>query len=145
MKPQHIKFETTPKEVYWAWLVLWAKQPIGLAAYTRLQTIIATYPDYFPWEHKYSSIPQEVHDAFYKECYRVKQPQTVEPEKYGEGILAQIKPAELIPFNAQELMQAFKNFVADIDYAHKRAVAEEKRVRAIWKKHYDKFGLEYRP
>lgn len=61
----------------------------------KVQATIDKYPEYFPWEHKWTSIPKEVHEAYNREAY---------PERYepwgalvtsGEGLWEKMNKKEM--------------------------------------------------
>jgi hypothetical protein len=56
-----------PNEVIEVWAYQMSKRPVGTETYKRLQDIINKYPEHFPQEHIYNSIPNEVHIKYREE------------------------------------------------------------------------------
>ena len=52
-----------PSEVYEA-MCIGSLSIVGMELYNRYQEIVKKYPEHFPWETKYNSIPSEVHEAY---------------------------------------------------------------------------------
>lgn len=140
-----------PDDVYHVKFIQHCGQPVGSETYNWCQEVISKNPQHFPWEHKYKSIPQEVHDAYYLErngesredqMNRIfKRPQFEE----GKGIrstIVTIPPNP--PLNWDDLVQALKD-------SHKRELDQIEKARKdriehkkIWDKHYKPYGLEFR-
>jgi hypothetical protein len=148
MAKKRFTLEDIPNEVLWVLSIKWSKQPAGMTIYNKIQEVVDKYPQYFEWEHQYKAIPQNVHDAFLKECY----PERFEPIKWdesinkGEGLMAQISKQEPVKFPStqKELVEILNNFEKGMNESEQRRIDYEKKVRKIWDKHYRKFGLECR-
>lgn len=144
MKKQELK--DIPTEVLWAFQIQLCGQPVGQKIYEEVKSVIDKYPQYFQWEHKYKSIPQEVHDAFLKERY----PELEEPIDFSkssmQGIMANLGSQEPIRtlLSKNEFEEIFKNIYKKLEEKEKEKNEELKRVKKIWDKHYSKFGLEFR-
>jgi len=83
-----MKNEDIPKEVMYVWVAQSHNNGMmGSEMYNECKRIIKLYPKYFQWEHKYESLPKEVHEAYLEERY----PQRHEPIDWdgggGNGIL----------------------------------------------------------
>jgi hypothetical protein len=134
-----------PSEVLWVWNVQLSTPFVGLETMNKINEIIDKNPEYFKWEHKYKSIPEEVHEAFNKECY----PERFEPIQFeefkGESLLSQIsKSIERKPITYQGMVDSLQMYC---DNKNKELRKEQERIareKKIWNKHYSKFGLEYR-
>lgn len=141
--------EDIPSEVWWVFSILMSGHPVGMKTCNEIHAIIEKYPEHFPWEHLYKSIPESVHDAFSRECY---------PERYRpfeevfadvnsqKGLMQQIRDTPLFktPSTQQELIQMFDNYEKRLRDDHNKKIAEQKRIKSIWDKHYKKYGLECR-
>lgn len=130
-----------PSEVQWACIILNTSHGVGLETYERLEQIVAKYPEYFPWEDKYNSIPKEVHQAYIKEKY----PDMDKPivcTNSGEGIMSAINKDVFVykQKTAEEIMQWFKDLAAMV----KEDNDKEEKEKQLWDKHYSKYGLKYR-
>jgi hypothetical protein len=143
-KNKGIKLKDIPHDVLWVWMINGAKQPIGKQAYDKATKIIDDYPEYFPWEHKYSKIPQEVHDAFERECF----PERFKPIEYkhnSQGLNEIMnQPITQTKLTQQDLIDFFYKMEELEQKRRKEMEEKEKRAKEIWDKHYKKYGLEYR-
>lgn len=75
MKDLTVKeFEDAPVNVQYIYMCAVLKQPIGLDTY---EDAIKEHPEYFPDEIKHrkksEKIPQEVHDAYFEERYKLEE------------------------------------------------------------------------
>lgn len=123
----------TPLEVVWVWAV--SGNPMGQETYDKIRKIIKKYPEWFPWETKYNSIPQEVHDAYKGEVY---------PEK---EVKKDVTP-KVIVYTGERVM--LKDMVDTIQEYFNRQYqrkmdkrVEKDRLRKIWNKHYSKYNLSF--
>ena len=99
---------------------------------------IRAHPEYFPWEHKYWSIPDEVHQAFYDECYpKVETPAIEEGIGLYAGIHSSDEPAVFTKKSLYELLDMLQQI--DIEKRER-----EQHRRGLWHKHYNKYKLPYR-
>ena len=145
-----MKLKDVPLEVQWVWAQQEAQTPMGRDAFEQATDIVDKYPEYFPWEHKYKSIPQEVHDAFEAECYpeRGKPIEEIFDDlKVGVGLREQLKnqPVGVIPtkFTQSDFEELFNSLQEAQKKRTEQEKAEEKRVKRIWDKHYKKYGLKF--
>jgi len=140
---KEIKVSDIPDEVWHVKAIQFSKQPVGLATLNRVKEVIAKYPEYFTWEHKYESLPKEVHEAFEKEAYPKKLEWIPKEVNCNEGFLAQIEkrvtynPQSFTAKDLTDFMENIKNEV-NLKWEH------ERKITAIWDKHYKKYGLEFR-
>lgn len=136
-----------PHEVWWAWCIQ-EQGFCGSNTMRELNRIIDEYPEYFPWEHKYKEIPKSVHDAFSRECY----PKQFEPIKWEEnndgkgmwGVVKNTKSVDVVIKDNEQLSDILKGFSENMKKRDQKRIANEKRIKKIWDKHYRKFGLECR-
>lgn len=129
-----------PNEVLW---VLTLPRCVGSDTYRRVEEIIAKYPEYFPWETKYNSIPKEVHQAYIKEKY----PDRDKPISCGEGLIAEMRKSEVKYYN-DYLGKSFQELWDDLLNMEQQIRVKEaeryKKDKKLWDKHYKKYKLEFR-
>jgi hypothetical protein len=108
----------------------------------RRKAAVLKYPRWFPWETRYNSIPQEVHDAYLKETGFGDVRDTVPT---GEGLiyLAEKQGEYQLP-TFEETKFNILNWIKQKEEAETKARLEEIRRKAIWNKHYRKYNLTYR-
>lgn len=149
-----------PKEV-WEHIIMvnTSKGLMGSEWYNKCLAIEDKYPDWFPWEAKYKSIPDEVHDAYRRE----KNPDFflsfVEyQKKHGssnKGILHAIRESHersveraiqinKEPFKESSIADLFKKLIEDKKENLRLQDEKDKKDKALWDKHYKKYGLEHR-
>jgi len=113
---------------------------VGRETMERVRIIIDKYPEWFPWEHKYKSIPQEVHDAYFAEKY--PKPDFKSSTK---GIYEQMKEK---PVNTNLTIDSLRDMLNKLfDYDRERALIreyEKQKDKELWDKHYSKYNLEYK-
>lgn len=137
-----------PDEVWWV-TVMQMQPYIGMSAYEKMTEIMARYPEYFPWETKYNSIPNDVHEAFRNECWPDAFKGWDIPIVCDKGFFAQIK--EQGPVYTGELPKGetffslYEKHIANLKKQERDEIIENKRLKKIWDKHYSKYGLPYRP
>jgi hypothetical protein len=152
-----MKEQEIPSEVIYVSSLIQSGQPVGTKTYDFIQNTIKKYPQYFPWETKYASIPQEVHDAYRKEVggsdaetledmiKEFESKSGVIPS--GSGMISQIMNADFSEAKTTNLdftkadLEAFINSILESD---KEYAKEKEREKEIWDKHYKKYGLKYR-
>lgn len=130
-----------PSDVLEVWVLQSLNQPVGLSTYERMKATIKKYPEYFPWETLYNSIPDEVHNAYRKEV----DPTWGEPidwEKYRN--VKESPPIVLKPYEGGDIAKMFDELFEAENKRRDEELAERKRRMKIWKKHYSKYGLDYR-
>lgn len=123
---------------------------VGLGTYNRMKDIENRYPEWFPWETKYKSIPQEVHDAYLDEKYPNRhKPLHWQSEYTGIGILKAMERHQgNRPFKMPETQKEFSDMWAEIISKEQQMREQEKEKyeveKKLWDKHYRKYKLEYR-
>ena len=141
------EFNETPEDVIWVWSIRLSCKYVGQKTMLKIDKIINENPEYFEWEHKYKSIPKEVHEAFQNECYPKTNPPSVfytgeEYKKNLEDFIAQKEPEQ--PLTNEIIMKIIGN-IHDIEMKRlEEEKIERNRVKVIWNKHYSKYKLEYR-
>lgn len=113
---------------------------VGLEKLRWIQEIMDKYPEYFEWEHIYSKIPQEVHNAFQVEAYPKEESNAI---PYGEGLWTQLSKSPPSPVKKLTKEDLYE-FFAQQREKDEAQVDNEKRVRKVWDKHYGKYNLIYR-
>lgn len=138
-------FKDIPKEVLYIQMMEAMPFPwlVGIDEYNRVSAVKAKYPEYFPWDRIYESIPKEVHDAYRNE----KNPDWDKPiewiEKGDRGIEDLINDSTLKVSSVvteQDFMDLFEMLNKSENDEYKKKMADE----ALWNKHYGKYKLKYR-
>ncbi len=134
-----------PNEVLWASGIIFINHGIGIDTYEKIEEIIAKYPEYFPWETKYNSIPKEVHESYIKEKYPDRDKPIVCTNN-GEGLYSKIKNESFIyrEYTPEEVGEWFRQLEATIVKERNEVVLQRKKDKKLWDKHYKKYNLEYR-
>lgn len=130
-----MEVKDVPSEVYWVWIC--SLSPVGRETYEECQKIIGQYPEWFPWEHKYKSIPKEVHDAYWNEKY----PDWDKPLDFSKKHDSEPLVIEYPPKDPLKVME---DYFAAKDRRLKEERLQEKKDKALWDKYYKKYKLEYR-
>jgi hypothetical protein len=119
---------------------------VGLQTYQRLESTIEKYPDYFPWEYIYNSIPLEVHNNYIKQeklLFLSFYPLKEYALKDGEGLYSWLKRQEPIPIKiTKQDLQKLANQVF-VTAPKIKTEYETEKVK-LWNKHYKKYKLKYR-
>lgn len=149
-----LKKYNIPEEVFGVYHLQKCNAIIGTETFKEAQRIIDKYPQHFPWEHKYKSIPQEVHDAYNKEIgndfaslFKIIQAPLFDGSTRGKGIFQSmvdsgVQKAE--PFTNESFIKAFQDMNDMFTEKERKEQEEEKRKEKIWNKHYGKYKLKYR-
>lgn len=157
MKPK----TETPSDVAWVWVIQQSGQPVGLQTYEEIERVIDENPEYFPWEHKFKSIPKEVYQAYRFEafppreltdeefllCYNNENLINKEGNPSGKSIMEQIgenKPTLLKTLTGKEIADMFRKSLKEDEKRLQDAKTEHNRLKAIWDKHYAIYKLEFR-
>jgi hypothetical protein len=145
MKVGKIHDDGIPEDVWFVWIA--SQQPMGLEMYEKCQKIINENPKYFPWEHKYNSIPKEVHEAYLDEKYPNRHEPFIGGGSVGRGILELIneQPVSFADTEEKSLVEIFESVINFQETARKQREKQYQKDKALWDKHYKKYGLKYRP
>lgn len=127
-------YDNAPKEVLKVWAIKMMGHPIGGDLYKEVQDIISRNPKYFPYETAYNKVPQYVHEAYLDEIY---------PDRH-ELLWEGSNSKESAPIEKMSVEEIFKILIDKEAQDRKRKDDETKRRKAIWDKHYKKYGLEFR-
>ncbi len=141
---RHAIVKNIPQEVLIVWAMQRGTKYVGADMYRQIQDTIEKYPEYFPWEHTYSSIPQEVHNKFEEESDDLQlsfYPRKESDIKPGEGIYSWLKRQEPVVLKQVDIEEA-------LDYLFVTAPKIEKQYEIekikLWNKHYKKYNLKYK-
>lgn len=114
---------------------------MGLELYQKCKAIEEKYPKWFPWEHKYKSIPQEVHKAYFEE----KHSNYNSKIECKGGLASHLEDNKPFTINTKttfkEMMEEWHKSIMKIEEKRLKILEEDK---ALWDKHYKKYGLEFR-
>lgn len=140
---KQLKYSEIPDEVMWAMIIGFPHgnvRLVGVSTLEKIREIQKKYPEWFPWETLYDSIPQEVHDAYRNEAY----PDWDKPIEFsGKGVLDSLK--EKAPVYTGEVDPNWlDNLLTGINKQNDAAFEEDLRLSRIWNKHYSKYKLKYR-
>jgi hypothetical protein len=114
--------------------------------------MVAKYPDAFPRQTAWNKIPQSVHEAYNKEYWEVFPPDPLpllpdgsEPrgiKQMGDAMWhqAELRAQERASKPEPTFAELMNNFHKAIEQGHR--VEDQKK--ALWNKHYKKYGVEYR-
>lgn len=110
----------------------------------KLQATIRKYPEYFPWEAKYREIPQEIHEAYYKEKHGEWEIKW--KAEGGKGIMELIReaPTHEKEESSKTLSEMFQDIVNAQEESRKKREENRLKNKVLWDKHYSKYKLEYR-
>jgi hypothetical protein len=140
-----MNLENIPNEVIEVWAYQMSKQPVGTEPYKRLQDTINKYPEHFPQEHIYNSIPNEVHIKYREESIALRltfYPRKESDIQEGEGIYSWVRRQQPVPLKITNLdlqKLAEKVFVTAPKIKKEYETAKKK----LWNKHYKKYKLKY--
>lgn len=144
-----IDIQNIPDRVREAIAVRIVGQPVGKELYDRTQQTIKDYPEYFPWEAKYNSIPQKVHEAYGREKY----PFRYHISKFGKDNKPFNKLYHVLKINIdaipkkeltlQTLKELFSNMFLEQEKERERREQEKERAKELWDKYYQSYDLPY--
>lgn len=137
-----------PKEVEIAMVVNSGMGPfVGMKLYNEVVETINKYPEYFPWEHKWRTIPEEVHKAYLteineaaeknaekirKQRNKLSKKYETKSKKFGNG------------FTIDELNTLINHILEQSALTRKQKKNWENIDKRMWKKHYKKYNLKYK-
>ncbi len=142
-----------PEEVKEAMLI-GMREYVSLEQLTRFKDIALRNPKYFPWEEKYYSLPQSVHAAYRFEVNGGKDPWDMTSFKgvsdggSFKGLIPTIMEQPKIEVEVEQkpvdLLEMFNDAIKIMEDKRKREKEDFLKSKAIWDKHYSKYGLKYR-
>lgn len=143
-----------PHEVYSVHAIMYYGGPVGKSVYDQCLHVVNKYPEHFPWEHLYHSIPKEVHKAYELEAYGPKKSfeEQFEEFKIGAdhrpsgGIKELIEKAPKYTYQYDpnfNIGEAFEKMYAQKQEEDRKKFEEQQRLRTIWNKHYSKYKLTF--
>lgn len=122
---------------------------VGEELFNWAKGVMKKYPEHFPWEAKYDSIPEEVHVAYRNEAFPPIDWEAFSANS-GGGIMAVIdesnKEAEARyeENKNKSLAQMFDEIFEMSEHQRLKEEQAYKVSKAIWDRHYKKYGLPYR-
>jgi len=126
----HKELKDAPSEVQYLYMCSVMNHPIGSSIY---EETIKKHPEYFPDEiehrKKWEAIPKEVHDAYWKEYWKIDKEIYKDVPHRGKGIL----------FYAQNPKE-YAEYKEAFDAARKKALPLHE---ALHRKFYSKYGIEW--
>lgn len=146
-------FKDIPAEVWQVQMLQIHKTLVSPATYKECLRIIEKYPECFPWEAKYRSIPKDVHDAYIKECMNEWMRPFIETQvgpypKFNDRTfksMVSVGAQKRENYESLDAVQEFKNFFENMNEQEEKRAKQEREARELWDKHYKKYGLNYRP
>lgn len=134
-----------PQDVSWVWAIKYSRVAVGIETYNRIEEIIKEYPEFFPWENKYASIPNCVHEAYRNEKYP-PWGGIIKKGKNGKGIweLMQEKPKRRRKTKCIDIRQVIQEMFEHQEKCRRKEERQKKKDRKLWDKYYKPYRLEYR-
>lgn len=138
-----------PADVLTVWAYQKSNIPVGTMLHEHFRKIIKDNPEFFPWESKYDTIPKEVHDAHKTEKNAYindkLEKERQEREKDGEGSNTYHTYSVLVTMPSRpDYERACKDFVKKKREVENQVIAEKRKLKQIWDKHYAPYGLQFR-
>jgi len=126
----HKEFEDAPAKVQYIYMCAVMKQPIGSSTY---EDAIKEHPEYFHEDverrKKWEAIPQEVHDAYWKEYWKLDEEIYKNVPHRGKGLL----------FYAQNSKESAE-YKSAWEAANKKALPLRE---TLHRKFYSKYSIEW--
>jgi hypothetical protein len=123
------ELEKAPFEIQYLYIMGISNQSVGI---TIFEEAIEKYPEYFPdeveYRKKWALIPQEIHDAYWKEYW-----------KLDKEIYKDIPPSKGLMYLINNTDEA-KEWKKKWNSANKKAEPLKKKLH---KKYYSKYGIKY--
>jgi hypothetical protein len=136
--------EEVPDEVWEVWARQMSGIPVGIKEHNRMYEVINRNPKHFQWEHKYASIPKEIHKAYLEESQTI----TDNPDDFT-GRLEPTVSRAAFSLNNPLTEEQFIAMWEEISVVAAERLREKERLelldKGLWDKHYKPYGLEYRP
>lgn len=146
-----IKVREMPEEVAWYAVAYGLSRGIGVGRkfIERMQEIEEKYPEWFPWEQKYKSIPKEVHEAYRKEKlgFDINNLGEWRDKELSKGWLTMLEEdAMIVEFNIEDkpIQTLLDEAWNEMEKVKLRVIDDEKKDKALWDKHYKKYKLPWR-
>lgn len=144
------KPEDMPDEV---WVVLnWPYELVDIDTYNKIEAIKIKYPEYFPWEVKYRSIPQSVHDAYSEELhpggvFASFMDASKDQTSNHNGIIGLINDAPSGTYDSSKpfTIADFNKLADQFNNKRDQEIKQLRTDKALWDKYYKPFNLPYRP
>ena len=140
-----MKIEDIPVDVMWVSFMKMSSIAVGIETYSKVKAIIEKYPEWFPQETIYNSIPQEVKELFEKEKSELHD--SFYPRKEwditpGEGLVAWVnrQPIDTTTITKKSLSEALNHIFTEAP-AKKRQYLSA--LRKLHNKHYKKYKYKF--
>lgn len=140
-----MRIEDIPVDVMWVSFIKMSGVAVGIETYSKVKTIIEKYPEWFPQETIYNSIPQEVKELFEKEKSELND--SFYPRKEwditpGEGLVAWVNRQPV-----DTTIMAEKSLSEALNYIFTEKPAKEKQyktaLKSLHNKHYKKYKYKF--
>jgi hypothetical protein len=135
-----VRMKNLPKEVSWALAVQHGNTPISVDTYDKLLKIIEDNPDHFKWEHKYWSIPDEVHEAYHKDVSEMRNKVIPSPPPFSISVSEMLTK----PTTSDLTVEQLESFLKEVQLRELQQAEYERKKHKLWKKHYGPYKLKYR-
>lgn len=124
---------------------------VSVKEYERILTVKRKYPEHFPWQAKYDSIPDSVHKAYNEDRWETSGLNSLNKDlqdgnKKGGGIFESMTTVGADkPEGPTDFRKYFQDYYDMVTQREQEAEDRRKKDEALWDKHYKKYGLKYRP
>lgn len=135
--------QQAPSIIQYIWAASAAGQPIGSSTYEKARK---EYPEYFEdefeFERKWTEVPQQVKDAYYKELYGWND-EDITPSKGLLDLLKEAEPQVIEPLKPEEILPALEDMWKVRERRETEKKEAEKRKEQLFNKYFSEYGLEY--
>ncbi len=138
----HRNMKKKPEDVEWALTVQNSNTPINVDTSNKLLKIIEDNPDYFKWEHKYWSIPDEVHEAFHKDVSDMWQRVLPQQPPFSFSLSDAVSSKQ--DHSSTLSIEQLENFLKEVQLYELQKTEYERKRYKLWKKHYGPYKLRHR-
>lgn len=146
-------YDEVPDEVRRLWM--WSMNVyVGMEYIEERKRLVKKYPEWFPWDVKYNSIPEHVHAAYRAEAFP-----PMDFSMWNKNLDDDVSAKGLIPtileYNPQPVsMDSSKSWIKQLENLFVEENRRQKELynqtekkfyddKALWDKHYAPYGLEY--
>lgn len=135
-----------PQEVMEAAMIMAYRPMVGLEVYNKVEAIIDKYPEWFPQEHIYRSIPEAVKELFEeekRELYDTLFPVVDVGYVPGEGVMSHIRRVE-----EYSKTLPVKTLEESLRYLFEERPKKDReyhnKLKALHNKHYKKYKYKFK-
>lgn len=140
-----MRIEDIPNDVMWVSFMKMSQTAVGIETYRKVQDIIEKYPEWFPQEHIYNSIPEAVKILFEKEKSELHNtffPRVAMDIIPGEGMMGYMDRV-----NEINMSLPVKTVQESLNYIFEEHPKKEKAYREallkLHNKHYKKYKYKF--